>query len=123
MTQCEEVLARHGIHASDQSWHFDVANQINRLLYLFEQYQHSRQEIKARLQDIPNISKIINTPLHQVFDGIHTNLQMYIFTIRFARDIDLTVPRRLLHLGAQMNGDGINVNKYSLFYPPISPDM
>ena len=110
-TACGEVLSKHGIHTSSQSWQLDIANQIHRLLYLYVHYHHSRDEIQSRLQNMQNIQEKINIP----FDNRVTHLQWFIVQCRFNSNFDLDVIKFLLKLGAHVEVHVPELKKGTMF--------
>ena len=109
--ECQRVLSKHKLPDTNPC-RLEISDQIHCFLYLYENYKYLMTEIGEKLNNIPDIGKVINIPWrckdHPLY--VLTHLQIYLFYS--CNELDLEVVKLLLKLGAHTEGDPRNGDMY-----------
>ena len=122
--ECQRVLSKHKLPDTNPC-RLEISDQIHCLLYLYENYRYLRTEIGEKLNNIPDIGKIVNIPWRCKHHphNVLTHLQIYLFYS--CHELDLEVVKLLLKLGAHTEGDPRNGDMYfrPLIHCLVNPEQ
>ena len=114
---CKRVLSKHKLPDTEPC-RLEIFDQVYLLLFLYEKYRYLRDEISDNLNMISHIDTIINVKWRCKYhpDFYRTQLQLFLFYS--SNDLDLSVIKLLLKLGAQVD---VNPSDGGLHFPSFQP--